>query len=157
VTTWLLVSAVTALALALTGWAVTTLVRRHRTRAAESFACKVRRGGRRTWPHRRTHATWVHDVLIVERGVFFHHMSAYPVRLPEDVIHEVSPREVTGLGPRPLAITLRLDDGPLIYLAAGEGDRTALAGPFLAVAVAGAKAGPRENPPTADHPSTRSD
>jgi hypothetical protein len=47
-----------------------------------------------------------------------------------------APGEATGLGRRPLVMELRLDDDTVVAVAAADRDRTLLAGPFLAAAIA---------------------
>ena len=59
-----------------------------------------------------------------------------PVRLPDDSIRFAEPGEVNGLTTMPLVMELRLDDGSLVAVAAATQDRTSLAGPFLAAAIA---------------------
>ena len=116
---------------------------RHRfSMAGGTFRCRVRAvaGSPVGWRARsssgRARAVWIHDVLMVQSGWLFPRVVALPVRLPEDSIREAEPGEVTGLGRAPMVIELRLDDGPLMTVAAADRDRTLLAGPFLAAAVA---------------------
>ena len=126
--------------------------RRHFAHSADAFACKVRspRGDavvpRKRWPVRRVRAIWVHDVLVVRRGLLVPRTTVLAVRLPDDVVREARQREVRGLGRRPLVIRLRLDDGLLVDVAAAGENRTLLVGPFLAAAVIGLPRGPSERP-----------
>jgi hypothetical protein len=67
-----------------------------------------------------------------------------PVRTPAEPLRQLAHREVRGLGREVLCLVLRLDDGSLLEVAAAARDRTQLVGPFLAVAIPGLPAGPRE-------------
>lgn len=107
---------------------------------AQAFPCKLRpvtsTGGTRPWPRRRCRATWVHDVLLVRRGVLPARLQALPVRTPEDPPRETTPTEVRGLGRGAVAVVLRLDDGTLLEVAAPWASRMRVVGPFLAAAAA---------------------
>jgi hypothetical protein len=109
---------------------------------AQAFRCKLRpltsTGRTRPWPRRRCRAVWVHDVLLVRRGVLPARLQALAVRTPEDPPRETTPTEVRGLGGGPVAVVLRLDDGTLLEVAAPWPSRTHLVGPFLAAAAAAA-------------------
>jgi hypothetical protein len=141
-TTLLLVLAASAGSAAL---AVIVLSGKHRhdlSKAGPTFACRIwspagSRPGR--WNRasvRRARAVWVHDVLLVQRGRLFPRLLVLPVRLPEDSMRFAEPGEVSGLTTMPLVIELRLDDGSIVAVAAASQDRTSLAGPFLAAAIA---------------------
>jgi hypothetical protein len=116
--------------------------RRQFASAPGAFRClaRVRRGScrglRSRWPRRRAYALWVHDVLVIRRGLAGRRIVALPVRLPEEDIKPPAdhPR---GLGADPLSIALRLDDGAIIDVAAAVQDRMVLVGPFLAAAIPG--------------------
>jgi hypothetical protein len=114
-----------------------------------SFRCKIRPAPlpgakRHRWPLRRCRATWVHDVLMVRRGLVLATVSALPVHLLEKALRETGPDEIPFLGPALVAVVLRLDDDSLVEVAAASGDRTALVGPFLAAAIPGLPSGPSE-------------
>ena len=115
--------------------------RRRLSRAGATFRCRVWslagfRTGRNRSTLTRARAVWVHDVLLVQHGWLFSRLLALPVRLPEDSMRFAAPGEATGFGRIPLVMELRLDDGALIAVAAANRDRTLLAGPFLAAAIA---------------------
>lgn len=130
--------------------------RRRSLPATAAFACKVRvsspagsdrRGGKRLhWERRCATAVWVHDVLVLRRGLLLPRMEALPVRLPEDDIHDAKPHTVRGLGAFPVVISLRLDDGDIVEVASAAADRTLLAGPFLAAVIPGLGGARRERP-----------
>jgi len=115
--------------------------RRVLRRVGATFPCRVWslagfRLGRSRSSSGRARAVWVHDVLLVQRGRLFARLLVLPVRLPEDSMRFAAPGETTGLGRMPLVMELRLDDGALVAVAAANRDRTLLAGPFLAAAIA---------------------
>jgi hypothetical protein len=130
--------------------------RRRSPPSTTAFACKIRvsypprsdrRGRKRPrWQRRRASAVWVHDVLLLRRGLLIPRMEALPVRLPEDDIHDAKPHTVRGLGAFPVVISLRLDDGAVVDVAAAAADRTLLAGPFLAAVIPGLGGARRERP-----------
>jgi hypothetical protein len=157
ITTTSIVAAATLIALALALGCVAAVERHHHRfmRSSESFTCKVRpapdaaaagRRRRRQWPRRRDRALWAHDVLLVQRGRLFPHITALTARFPEDAIRDTEPGEVRRLGRDPLVMRLRLDDGQLVDIAAPRQDRTRLAGPFLAAAIPGLPGGRKERP-----------
>lgn len=135
---------VLASVLAGTAVVVAAISRSHRRRlrrAGATFRCQVwSLAGFRTGRNRsklgKARAVWVHDVLLVQQGWLFPRLVALPVRLPEDSMRFAAPGEVTGLGRIPLVMELRLDDGALVAVAAANKDRTLLAGPYLAAAIA---------------------
>ena len=141
-TTLLLVLAVSAASAALAGIALSSWHRHRLSKAGPTFACRVwpltgSRSG--LWSRRslrRARAVWIHDVLLVQRGRLFPRLLVLPVRLPDDSMRFARPGEVSGLRTMPLVMELRLDDGSLVAVAAASQDRTSLAGPFLAAAIA---------------------
>jgi len=68
------------------------------------FPCRLRPAGRLghqrpgSWPRRRWHGTWVHDVLLLERGVLLRRITSLSVRMPEEAMRNAWPGEVRGLG-----------------------------------------------------------
>src|SRR4051794_16010756 len=68
-----------------------------------SFRCKIRTlslegAERRRWPRRRCRAAWVHDVLLVRRGLLLVDVAALPVRVPQERLRNTGPDEVRHLG-----------------------------------------------------------
>jgi len=141
-TTLLLVLVASAASAALVGIALSSRHRHCLSKAGPTFACRVwsltgSRPGRGNRTNlRRARAVWIHDVLLVQRGRLFPRLLVLPVRLPDDSIRFAKPGEVSGLTTMPLVMELRLDDGSLVAVAAASRDRTSLAGPFLAAAIA---------------------
>jgi hypothetical protein len=132
----LLAIAVAALTSLVAALAVGVGARLRFSGAEDAFRCKARAIGRR-WPRRSARARWVHDVLLIQQGWLRPRVVALPVRFPDDVMWNVSPREIRSLGPAPLLLRLRCDDDTLIDVAARASDRHLLAGPFVAVAFPG--------------------
>jgi hypothetical protein len=115
-----------------------------------SFRCKIRTvavdgAPEQRWPRRRCRAAWVHDVLLVRRGLLLVDLTALAVRAPENPPRTTGPEEVHRLGKAVLALVVRLDDGTFVEVAASAHERTALVGPFLAAAIPGLPRGPREH------------
>jgi hypothetical protein len=118
-------------------------------RGGPTFRCKERSADTaealaRRWPRGRGRARWVHDVLLVQRGILRPRTEAWPVSGPDRPIRQTFRVEVAGLGAAPVVLTLRLDDGRTIQVAAREADRTALAGPFLAAVIPSLPRAPTE-------------
>lgn len=86
------------------------------------------------WGRAPVYGRWVHDVLVLSRGLALVRVIAVPVDAvvggPEEVSHD-PPR---GLGDDPVAVTLRTDDGSVFEFAADAADRERLRGPFAAQA-----------------------
>jgi len=108
--------------------------RRRFRRRPEAFACKLRllSGGfdglTSTYPRGVAYAVWVHDVLIVHYGLARARMLLLPTLSAAVATHSVS--GVKGLGPEPLALTLLLDTGAEVEVAAPEGAVSVLPGPY---------------------------
>lgn len=66
------------------------------------------------------YAQWVHDVLIVRKGMGL--MIAVPsgVTTVEGPVPEANVGEVKGMGDRPFVTSLRLDDGSILQMALRE-------------------------------------
>jgi hypothetical protein len=114
-----------------------------------SFRCKIRAADGdgavlQPWPWRRYRAAWVHDVLLVRRGLLLVDLTALAVRAPQEPLRDTRPGEVHRLGSPVLALVVRLDDGTFVEVAAAAPDRIKLVGPFLAAAIPGLPQGPRE-------------
>jgi hypothetical protein len=72
------------------------------------------------------HARWVHDVLLVSRGLALVRFAAVPVAGPDPA----EPATVTKLGPAPVVAWFHLDDGTTIVAAANSEDDVRLLGPL---------------------------
>src|SRR5690349_330239 len=109
--------------------------------SAVTFPCRLRPAGRLghprpgSWPGLRWHGTWVHDVLLLERGVLLRRITSLSVRMPEEALRSAWPGEIRGLGRDPVVVLLRLDDDSLVEVAAAGEHRTDLVGPFKAAAI----------------------
>lgn len=125
-------AAVVAIGAALIAAQVIWTRRRH-----DLFRCKIRLAGgwlpghTTAWPRRATRAMWARDVLIVFRGVAFVRVEALPVACAHGTVHTLARREVSRLGPHPVALDLVLDCGPRFEIAAPESARSQLCGPYV--------------------------
>jgi hypothetical protein len=90
-----------------------------------------------TWAKWPCHALWVHDVLVIRRGLLRPTLWYLPVHMADGGLTELNPRCVRGLGRRPVSVKVVLDDNHEVELASADSDRPLLVGPFVAVAVGG--------------------
>ena len=74
------------------------------------------------WPRMSGYAQWVHDVLIVRKGLGQMMSVPYGVSAVEGPIPEEKAGEVKGLGDNPFVTSLRLDDGSVLQVALREKD-----------------------------------
>jgi hypothetical protein len=100
------------------------------------FATKMRLesgsapGVGKKWPPMSSFALWVHDVLMVHKGLGLMSTSPLGVAAVEGPAQRADPREVKRLGENPVTLRFRLDDGAVVQMAA-PGDALELAqGPF---------------------------
>jgi hypothetical protein len=112
------------------------LSRRAFRRGPGVFRCKLRAGpgdavaGIDRWPRRPSDAVWVHDVLLVHHGLALIRVEPLGVA----GVAECAPGadgEPRGLGSRPSMLTLVVDDGAEVQLAAPGDLSDTMAGPFL--------------------------
>ena len=92
-------------------------------------------GVKDTWPRRQVVGRWVHDVLVIHRGLARARSGALGVASATGSL-TTAPVGVRGLGARPLAMTLVLDSGACVQLAAPTDARDTMVGPFIAVLAA---------------------
>jgi hypothetical protein len=115
---WLIIGAITS----------AVVSRRRFRREPGVFASKVRREpGAEAWPRAKSYGRWVHDVLIVHRGLALVRHAAM------GVVTATGPLVVTdakGLGDEPSSVSLHLDDGSTLDVAAARSDAELLPGPF---------------------------
>lgn len=107
-----------------------------------AFRCNLRlvrgvlAGVTSRWRRRPASASWAHDVLLIRSGRLPTVTQVLEVRFPEGSVSQLSGQQVRGLGPRPVVLRLRLDQGVILDVAAPAADRDRLVGPFLAAALA---------------------
>lgn len=109
-------------------------VRHWRRERRNSFACRMRPRGAPAgswWPRRPARAHWVHDVLVLSSGPGLFAHRVLPVATAFGAPHRISARDLSGLGDRPEALELQLDDDTVLELAASAVDRGQLVGPYL--------------------------
>ena len=113
------------------------VVRWRFARAPEVFPCRIRvlrgvvPGARARWSWTRCHAIWRREVLLVETGRLVPRTLALPVATAVGSVEEYPTGDVRRLGPHPVDLCLRLDDGAEIDVATRSVDAHALAGPFV--------------------------
>ena len=104
-------------------------------RVPGTFACRLRAAdiveGRR-WPRRSHRGRWVHDVLLVHRGVTFVRTEALGV---ETVSGPVAGPALRGFGESVVRLRLHLDDQRKVDLVVHEDDVPPAFGPFVVAAL----------------------
>lgn len=111
------------------------LSRRAFKNAPGVFRAKLRvtrgaaRGLKPNWARMPAYAAWVHDVLIVQEGLALIRSKALPVSSAAD-IKVMSQEAVKGLGDMPSVLTLLLDNGATVELAAPAEASELMVGPF---------------------------
>jgi hypothetical protein len=119
--------------LVLGGLAASLMARRSFKRRAGVFPAKLRLVSgevatlKDSWPRRPGYARWVHDVLLVQHGVALQRTEALGVTSASS---SRSANDIRGLGDDPLVVTLELDSGASVELAASSEFRTVVVGPF---------------------------
>jgi hypothetical protein len=136
---WVLIGTVGALLLVAIGALLSSYyTRREVARSPQAFRCKLGidpRTGKATrmrWPWRSAHAIWVHDSLVVVSGVVRTRISPLAVHFAEGSVggsYDCSP---SGVGPDPVFLSLELDDGTHVLLAAPRSAKSLVVGPYLA-------------------------
>jgi hypothetical protein len=83
-----------------------------------------------SWPRRPGYARWVHDVLLVQHGGALRQTEALAVARMMGPISPADPDDIRALGDAPLVMSLELDGGATIELAAPADARATMVGPF---------------------------
>jgi len=113
--------------------------RREFKRAPGVFPAKLRviagevAGLRDRWPRRTRYARWVHDVLVIERGLARLRFSAVGVEQATGSLTALDPDLVRGLGAQPIALSLGLAGGTSVQLAAPVGAGDTMVDPFVGI------------------------
>ena len=116
----------------------TLLSRRSFKRPAGVFPAKLRIVSgevptlKDSWPRRPGYARWVHDVLLVQHGLALQRTEALAVSGVTPASSPHGADDIRGLGDAPLVVTLDLDGGASVELAASPEFRTVAVGPFVA-------------------------
>jgi len=95
----------------------------------------VASGIKSSWPRLPAYARWVHDVLLVHHGLALVRNSALPVAEVSGRIVSGKPEEVKRLGPQPMLLSVVLDNGATVDVAAPAEARDVMVGPFTGVLV----------------------
>ena len=117
--------------------------RRRFHQGAVAFRCRIRTSGYTSaaWPRLRRHwsrrmwAMWVDDALVVRRGPVLARTVLLRAQGSPTSVYAVPPRDVRSLGPHPIAIDLKVEDGSRIEVVAEPCARLNMVGPFLAAAL----------------------
>lgn len=110
--------------------------RRRYRQQPDVFRCagRVRSGSvdpfSRDWGRAPVYGRWVHDVLVLNRGLALVRVIAVPVDAVVGGPGAVDGSLPRGLGDDPVAVAVRTDDGSVLELAAHAADRQRLGGPF---------------------------
>ncbi len=100
------------------------------------FRCRLRSSSwgldtlTQRWSRQVAYGVWVHDVLVVYRGFALTRVLLLACRFAEDL--EDAPPSLRRLGPGPLQLRLRLDDGAIVEVAAPRRACGDLVGPYVA-------------------------
>jgi hypothetical protein len=128
---------ISAAVIAVLSLAIAVLWRRRRVVYASGvFRCRLRSSSwgldtlTQRWSRHVSYAVWVHDVLVVYRGIALTRVVLFACRFAEDL--EDGPAELRRLGPCPLLLRLRLDDGAIVEVAAPRRSCGDLVGPYVA-------------------------
>lgn len=84
-----------------------------------------------SWGRTPVYVRWVHDVLLITRGLALVRVLAIPVADLVDGPAPVGQDGLRRLGAAPVAVRLRTDDGATIELATAADDHENLLGPFV--------------------------
>lgn len=110
--------------------------RRSVVHTADVFACKARAssgdvaGLGKKFPRVSKYSWWVQTVLVVHTGASLNRSHLFPVAAAVGPLAAADTDGVRRLGDKPQLLTLRLDDGGVIEIAAAQGDSQLLLGPF---------------------------
>ena len=83
------------------------------------------------WPPMSSFAVWVHDVLLVHKGLGL--ISTFPlgVEAPKGAVESADPEEVKRLGENLVLLRFRLDGGAVLAMAVPAESKALAQGPFL--------------------------
>ena len=106
--------------------------RRSFKRAPGVFPAKLRvtagevPGLKTSWPRRPVYSRWVHDVLLVHRGIALVRNAALGVAQVTGPVRSGEPRSISGLWSSPVVVALILDSGAKVALAGPSAARDVL-------------------------------
>lgn len=72
------------------------------------------------WPRMVGYAQWVHDVLILRTGIGLMVTTPHGIADIEEIVRDVPPDSVKGLGEKPVLVRARLGDGSIMQIAIEE-------------------------------------
>ena len=82
------------------------------------------------WPPLPAYALWVHDVLLVNKGLALVRTLPIGVEAPQRAAESADPEEVKRLGADPVLLRFRLDNGAVLEMAVPGNSQTLAQGPF---------------------------
>jgi len=85
-----------------------------------------------SWPIMPAQARWVHDVLLVNKGLALLRTQPLPVATAQERVEEADSQEIKRLGDNPILLQFCLDNGASMQLAAPSEARSLAYGPFEA-------------------------
>src|SRR4051794_30830504 len=112
--------------------------RRSLSSMPQAFPCKIGIAPRgaaarnNRWPRRVSYATWVDNALVVADGLLRARVRMVNVRVAQGMVDQPAMGRPSGLGARPVYLSLQLDDGVQVVVAAPHGAESLVAGPYLA-------------------------
>lgn len=122
----------------LLGWLAGAIWHRHEIKKLPGlFKTKVRvisgdyRHTGKDFPRMAGNAIWAHDILIYEKGLLIPRTMHYEVAEAVQPPQPTDPEQVKGLGDSPITMQFRLDEGPVIEVAARGEDSESAKEPFL--------------------------
>jgi len=122
----------------LLGWMVAGVWHRHETKSLPGiFKTKVRlvsgeyRHIDQNFPRTAEQAFWVHDVLILEKGLLIPRTLSFGIADRVQPTRQADPEQVKGLGDAPVWLQVRLDNGAVLEIAAQREKAELASGPFF--------------------------
>jgi hypothetical protein len=82
------------------------------------------------WPPVSSYALWVHDVLLVHKGLGMMQTIPLGVVGAEGSVESADPEKVKRMGENPMLLRFRLDDGAVLQMAVPGDSLTLAQGPF---------------------------
>jgi hypothetical protein len=114
--------------------------RRRFKRAPGVFRCKLRAtsgdapGIADHWPRASAYGRWVHDVLLVQKGVALVRTIPLPVTAASKPAQPADNQRLERLGDSPRVVTLQLDNRAIVELATSQADAASASGAIPASA-----------------------
>jgi len=85
------------------------------------------------WPRVSAYATWVHDVLLINKGLALIRTMPLPIAAGEGIARDADPSKVKRMGDSPVLLRFRLDNGAILQMAVPRDARLLALGPYAPV------------------------